>query len=261
MVTMGARLCSDLFDARAGGSHTPCMNSYLPISQSSAVIIAFASPKGGVGKSTSCAALAGALCKRGAPVHVIDLDQTRTLHRWYSRFKPNIPNFHVEAIDEANFMEHIRKVYTNHRGFILVDVAGAFAKAMIQASTLAHLTISPAKLSEPDIVEATKLSRELNDLASAINKPIPHRLLINEVSPLFPTYQRAALADIARSGMQRFDTMLTERAAYAEIFMTGNPPHFADQSRDPVRKAVTELDMLCREVCGLLLPNHQQEAA
>ena len=81
------------------------------------------------------------------------------------------------------------------------------------------------------------------------------------MSPLFPTYQRAALADIARSGMQRFDTMLTERAAYAEIFMTGNPPHYADQSREPVRKAVVELDMLAREVCGLLFPNQQQEAA
>lgn len=258
---MGASCCGDFIDRREGGSQTTPMDTYLPISQSSAVIIAFASPKGGVGKSTSCAALAGALCKRGAPVHIIDLDQTRTLHRWYSRFKPNISNFHVEAVDEANFMGHIRSVYPNHRGFILVDVAGAFAKAMIQASTLAHLTISPAKLSEPDIVEATKLSRELADLSNAINKPIPHRLLINEVSPLFPTYQRAALADIARSGMQRFDTMLTERAAYAEIFMTGNPPHYADQTREPVRKAVVELDMLAREVCGLLFPNQQQEAA
>ncbi|MEQ1670140.1 MAG: ParA family protein, partial [Hyphomicrobium sp.] len=216
---------------------------------------------GGVGKSTSCAALAGALCRRGAPVHIIDLDQTRKLHRWYSRFHPNMPNFHVEAVEEANFMGHIRNIYQTHKGFILVDVAGSFAKAMIQASTIAHLTISPAKLSEPDIVEAVKLSRELADLSNAIGKPIPHRLLINEVSPLFPTYQRAAIADIARSGMQRFDTMLTERAAYAEIFMSGNPPHYADQSRDPVRKAVVELDMLAREVCDLLFPAQHKEAA
>jgi chromosome partitioning protein len=231
------------------------------VSQSNAVIIAFASPKGGVGKSTTCAALAGALARRGVPVHVIDLDQTRTLHRWYSRFKPDIPNFHVEAVDEADFMAHIRTIYPTYRGFILVDVAGAFAKAMIQAATLAHLTISPTKLSEPDIVEATKLNRELRDLATTIGKPIPHRLLINEVSPLLPTYQRAAMADIARSGVERFESLLTERAAYAEIFLTGNPPHFADQSREAVRKAVAELDLLAMEILDLLFPTEQQEAA
>jgi chromosome partitioning protein len=231
------------------------------VSQSNAVIIAFASPKGGVGKSTTCAALAGAFARRGAPVHVIDLDQTRTLHRWYSRFKPGVAGLHVEAVDEADFMAHLRTIYPSHRGFILVDVAGAFAKAMIQAATLAHLTISPTKLSEPDIVEATKLNRELRDLATTIGKPIPHRLLINEVSPLLPTYQRAAMADIARSGVERFDSLLTERAAYAEIFLTGSPPHFADQSREAVRKAVAELDLLAVEVLDLLFPARRQEAA
>lgn len=237
------------------------MDLHLPVSQSNAVIIAFASPKGGVGKSTSCAALAGALVKRGAPVHVIDLDRTRTLHRWYNRFKPDMPGFRVEAVEESDFMAHIRSVYPTHRGFILIDVAGAFAKAMIQAATLAHLTISPTKLSEPDIVEATKLNRELRDLAATIGKPIPHRLLINEVSTLFPTYQRAALADIARCGVERFNALLTERAAYAEIFLTGDTPHFADQSREPVRKAVAELDILAKEICALLFPAQQQEAA
>ncbi|NOT70400.1 MAG: AAA family ATPase [Hyphomicrobium sp.] len=112
------------------------MDTYTPISQSSAIIVAFASSKGGVGKSTSCAALAGALCRRGAPVHIIDLDQTRTLHRWYSRFHPNMPNFHVEAVEEANFMGHIRNIYQTHKGFILVDVAGSFAKAMIKQAQL-----------------------------------------------------------------------------------------------------------------------------
>lgn len=228
---------------------------------SNAIIIAFASPKGGAGKSTTCAALSGALTRRGAPVHVVDLDPSRTLHRWFNRFHPDLPNFKVEAVHEADFMSHIRSIYANHRGFILVDVAGALDKAMIKAATLAHLTISPAKLSEPDIVEAIKLHRELDDLAQSIGKPIPHRLLVNEVSPLLPTYQRAALADIERSGLERFQTLVTERAAYAEIFLTGLPPHYADQTREPVRKAVLELDMFAREICDLLLPSQQREAA
>ena len=46
-------------------------------------IITFASPKGGVGKSTTCLAIAAALASRGEPVLILDLDQTNTLIRWY----------------------------------------------------------------------------------------------------------------------------------------------------------------------------------
>lgn len=237
------------------------MTPFPDINRSQALIVAFASPKGGVGKSTSCAALAGAVSAMNCPVHIIDLDQTRTLHRWFTRFKTNMPSLHVESVAEADFMSHLKEVYRTQKGFILIDVAGAFAKAMIQASTVAHLTITPAKLSEPDIIEATKLHREIADLGAAIGKPIQHRLLVNEVSPLLPTYQRAALADIERSGIPRFETLLTERAPYAEIFMTGQTPHFADGTRDPVRKAVAELNMLTREVCDLLGSQVQREAA
>ncbi|MBN8913901.1 MAG: AAA family ATPase [Rhizobiales bacterium] len=40
-------------------------------------IISFVSPKGGVGKSTSCLALASALAHTGQHVQIIDFDQKR----------------------------------------------------------------------------------------------------------------------------------------------------------------------------------------
>ena len=46
------------------------------------MILTFASSKGGVGKSTTCAALASALALEGARVSLLDLDQNRTLDRW-----------------------------------------------------------------------------------------------------------------------------------------------------------------------------------
>ena len=49
------------------------------------MILAFASSKGGVGKSTTCAALASALALDGARVSLLDLDQNRTLERWSRR--------------------------------------------------------------------------------------------------------------------------------------------------------------------------------
>jgi chromosome partitioning protein len=233
------------------------MHDYLNPEASLPIIIAFASPKGGVGKSTTCAAIGGALAHRGYPVRILDLDQTGTLDRWYSRHKPAIP-LSVEAVAESAFMEHLKAVYKTHPGFILIDVAGAMGKVMIQAATIAQLTISPAKLSEPDIIEAVKLHREIVNIGSMIEKEITHRLLINEVASLMPAYQKAALNDVVRSGVTRFDTLIHERAAYAEIFSTGLPPHYADQAREPVRKAVTEIDSLTSEILALLTPRTAQ---
>ena len=47
------------------------------------MIITCASSKGGVGKSTTVACLAGAFAHAGLSVHVIDLDNNCTISRWF----------------------------------------------------------------------------------------------------------------------------------------------------------------------------------
>jgi chromosome partitioning protein len=224
------------------------------------IVIAFASPKGGVGKSTTCAALAGALLARGYGVHILDLDQTRTLGRLATRQVADDAKLNIEEVPEANFMERLRDVCNSKRGFILVDVAGAFGKTMMQAATVAHLTITPTKLSEPDIVQAVSLHREVANVGAMLGRTLLHRVVINEVSPLLPTYQRAALADIARASLPRFSTLLYERAPYAEIFLTGQTPHAADRSRPAVKKAVAEIDALADEILETLGVTKQEAA-
>lgn len=223
------------------------------------VFISFASPKGGVGKSTTCASIAGALASHGHHVHILDLDQTKTLHRWVTRFRPR--GITLESVKEADLIVHLKRLYAERQGFILIDVAGAFSDGMVAAATVADVTISPAKLSEPDVMEATKLHYEMQALAERIGKPICHRIVLNEVSALLPTYQRAVLDDLARSGVQRFDTLMHQRAPYAEVFLTGQTPHYADRSREPVRKAVEEVGYLVEEIYGLLQHLELQEAA
>lgn len=227
-------------------------------------IIAFASPKGGVGKSTTCACIAGALAARGHKVTILDLDLNRTLEQWSLRFPGVVPNLTVMGLEEAALIPTVKSIYYND-GFVLIDVAGSFSTATIAAATIADLTISPAKLSAPDIIEARKLNRNIRELGLKINKPINHRLLLNEVSPLWPTYQRAALADAQRAGIPLFETILNQRAPFAEMFLTGQPPHFADKTREPIIKAVAQLDALMDEVMDALdgTPAHDvhQEAA
>lgn len=199
-----------------------------------------------------CACLAGALAARGYPVTILDLDQNRTLEQWARRF-PNLPgNIAIEGVEEGGFIDLIRRIFETAKGYILVDVAGAFQTTTIAAATIAHLTITPAKLSAPDIIEAVKLNREIRRLGDKVGKPINHRILVNGVSPLWPTYQRAALTDIERAGLQRFETIINDRAPYAEMFLTGQPPHFADKTREPIIKAVAQLDAFADEVLEAL---------
>ena len=215
-------------------------------------IIAFASPKGGVGKSTSCLNLAGALAASGHDVHIMDLDQTQTLGRWAASHRETlatkIPNLSVDTYPEQQFLDHINATYRTRTGFILVDVAGALSQAMLNAATVAHLTITPAKLSEPDIMEASKLNQQMTALSQRVGKPITHRILINEVGKLLAGYETHALNQIAALGLPRFDHLIHKRAAYGEVMFTGDPPHFADRSRAAIARAVEEIDYLVAEV-------------
>lgn len=226
-------------------------------------IITFASPKGGVGKSTICLVMGAALAARGYPVHILDLDLNRVLAGWDRAHAPAFPNLTIEAVPEASFAARIEALYPTFRGFILIDVAGSMDTTAIYAATLASLAITPTGLDVNEITEAFKLYRAISDLGSRVGKPIEHRLLINRVPPLLTaSFQKSILDnDVPNSGMARFQTLLHFRSAYPETFSTGEPPHFANQAREPVRKAVEELDALIDEVLALVLPQEQKAAA
>lgn len=116
------------------------------------LIITFASSKGGVGKSTACASLAGALLNEGRRVHIVDLDGNRTLTRWLGPLSKDIKRLTLATPDSAALTEHLE---AQGRGgtpdAILIDVAGAYERAITVAMARAHLTIIPAAPTEADL--------------------------------------------------------------------------------------------------------------
>lgn len=216
------------------------------------IVITFASSKGGVGKSTACAAIAGTLASRGCRVSILDFDQNLTLQRWFSTHKPPVPTLSVTACRPQDFNEALDSARISQPHFILIDIAGAYEATVIKAISASTIVITPAKLSEPDLNEAAKILGEVKAFNKRFGVSIQHRVLINEAEPLDPQYQRHTLAELDASALRRLTNMMMKRVAYREIFISGMPPHFGDQSREAIRKAVAELDAITAELLDLI---------
>lgn len=221
------------------------------------MIITLASSKGGVGKSTATACLAGAYAKSGLRAHIVDLDNNQTVTRWLN----NDPSraLTISTPDPETLTTHLLDLAASHApDIILIDVAGAYERALTVAVARANLTIIPACPTEPDIYEAARIARHINDLYKTYRKKALYRLLLSRVQPLVSNSQAHAYREIGRLGLPLFRSMFIQRAAYEEIGLTGQPPHFADAGRQTIAKAIAEIDGLAGEINELLETRTQQ---
>lgn len=225
------------------------------------MIITLASSKGGVGKSTTAAALGGALAYAGAHVHIVDLDGNHTVSRWLGDGRCS-PRLTVSAADPQDLTEHLGEVAADLRPDVtLIDIAGTYERALTVAIARAHLTLIPASPSEADIFEAARVARHIRSVFQAFDREPLYRLLLTRVQPLASHAQVHACAEIVRLKLPVLRTAVGQRAAYTEIGLSGLPPHFADRARSTVAKAVNELDALVAEIGGLVGVNFTQESS
>lgn len=187
-------------------------------------VLSFTSSKGGVGKSTACAAIACALTGQRRRVLVIDLDLNKTLMTWFKRAPYS--GLTVQACSPADFAEVFREQQANGQwDDILIDLAGTLDATLLRAFVRADLVIIPAGLSAPDLHQALLMVKHLNGVAESLDRgPIPYRVLLTRVSPLGSRVGKAMIDEISRHKLLTFRRAMMERAAYKEIFVTGNPP-------------------------------------
>jgi len=216
------------------------------------MIITLASSKGGVGKSTTAASLAGALAHAGNRVHIVDLDNNHTVSRWLAEAKGS-QDISVSEADPQDLTEHLTTINRSESPDItLIDIAGTYERALTVAVARAHLTIIPAGPTEADLFEAARVARHIRSVFQAFNREPLYRLLLTRVQALASHAQAHAMAEISRLKLPCFDSVIQHRAAYLEIGLSGLTPHFADRKRPTVGKAVAELDALVAEIHGLV---------
>jgi chromosome partitioning protein len=216
------------------------------------MIITCASSKGGVGKSTAVACLAGAFAHAGEAVHIVDVDNNRTVSRWFRDPTIRERGISVSTPDPQDLTTHLQTLgVTTAPDIVLIDVAGSYERALTVAAARAHLTIIPAALAEADIFEAAKTANHIHQMFSSFGQQPLIRLLLTQVQPLSSHAQKHAAKEIKRFRLPLFENVLGLRAAYEEIGLSGLPPHFADPERPTVAKALTELNALRAEIYAL----------
>lgn len=194
------------------------------------MILTFASSKGGVGKSTTCAAISAALAMDGERVLLIDLDQNRTLQRWSK--KSPIIGLTVTAIEPKDFGNLFRdSLASGAYDHICIDLPGSREVTLFKALARSDLVIIPAQASEPDLREALVVAGDVRDVRETTGRPIPYRLLLTKIYPLRTRVTDFAYAELARLGLPLFRTALVERSAYREMFLNGQPPTVTEREK------------------------------
>jgi chromosome partitioning protein len=221
------------------------------------MIITFASSKGGVGKSTACAAVGGRLALRGDSVFILDLDQNRTVERWGR--KARIDGLTVRAIEREDFSGVFREISSGGAAdHILIDLAGAREATALKAFARSDLVVIPAQASEPDLREALVISKDVRDVAEEVGLSLPYRLLLTKMSPLRTRVTDFAYQEMARHGLPVFQTTMVERVAYKEMFLTGVPPAMTDRggAGAEIAALVVEMEAIARQTAEQ--PAHQR---
>ena len=195
--------------------------------------IVFASPKGGVGKSTAAILLATELVGHKAAVTVIDADPNRPLSQWAARpGKPDLLTV-IENATEETIIDTIEKAATQ-TPFVIVDLEGTASMMVGYAMSRADLVIIPAQGSHLDASEAAKAIKLVEAQERAFRKAIPYAVLFTRTNPVIRarTFQSVE-AQLMEKKIPMLNSQLHEREAYRAIFSFGGTLATLDPSQVP----------------------------
>lgn len=180
-------------------------------------VISFASPKGGVGKSTSALLLASGLTAANASVTVIDGDPNRTLQSWAESTKD--AGFEVKGLPADDEIIEFIEVSAAKSQFVIVDLEGTANLAMSRAISRTDLVIIPLQASPVDARQASRAIRLVVSEGRALRRTIPYRMLFTRVNPAIPTRDEKEIrAQFADGKIPAFETAINDRAAFRAMF-------------------------------------------
>lgn len=214
-------------------------------------IIAFASSKGGPGKTTCTICLGTELALAGHTVAMIDADPNQHLQGWGDlAVHPGLVV--VGSVTEENILERIRE-FATRSDFVLIDLEGTANNALTYAVSKADLVIVPAQPSRMDLQEAYRAAALVERAGEVVERAIPYRILLSKMPVLATRAARHAREQLKQSGIPVFDTEILERTAFREMSFHGqSPSEIAPDSNAAhnVRAFADEVVTCLRETAG-----------
>jgi len=184
-------------------------------------VIAFASPKGGVGKSTAALILATELAHRGAKVALLDGDPNQVMVEW-GRLEGRPENVRVVGDISEDDMIDVIEAHAAAFPFVVIDLEGSKNIKMSRSVGRSDLIVIPLQGSQLDANRALDAVAMIKSEEKAYRRPIPHFLLFTRTSPAIVTrderYVREAMTE---NRVPCLATPLHERAAYRALFAFG----------------------------------------
>src|SRR5277367_6626943 len=193
--------------------------------------IVFASPKGGVGKSTSAVVLATELARRGPGVTVIDADPNRPVSQWARR--PGCPESLtvVGDISEATIIEAIEGA-AGKSAFVIVDLEGTASLTVAYAISRADLAIIPTQGSQLDAAEAAKAVKLIRQQEKAFGRQIPYSVLFTRTNAAIrPRTLQHIRDEFKNHSVPSLRTQMHEREAFRAIFSFGGTLESLDEAQ------------------------------
>lgn len=179
--------------------------------------IAFVSPKGGAGKTTSAFLLSTALAKL-YDVTVIDADPNHPIQTWASGGNTPSKLTIVSDVDEDTIIERIEDAAAT-TPFVVVDLEGTASKIVVYAISQADLVIIPTQGSQLDANEASRAIRVVLQSQKMTKTATPYAVLLTRTNTTIRTRGLAHIQNgLIAAGIPVLNTELNERDAFRAVF-------------------------------------------
>jgi chromosome partitioning protein len=221
------------------------------------VVVAIASPKGGVGKTMVTILLAGEFAALDYRVLVIDADPQGSAIRWRDNtVKANLPMERISVVaaggrDTFEIQDTISRLIktTPNVDIVLIDVQGTANGAMAVAGGFADLILIPTRPNIQDVSQAEQLANYLKRTKDTT----PYRVVINAVSEVAKSNVAfmAAMSMIAKAGLPVINTALRDRPTFATAITAGTLYDMSDSSKS-AQTARANARALCSDIVAIL---------
>lgn len=195
-----------------------------------ATVWTLASTKGGCGKTTLTAIIAGEIVKNGGTVVLIDTDKNTPLMRWAAKNRLPDAVTVLDATDKSGreLTDALQRL-KDSRSFVLIDTEGTRNMLTGLAVQQSSVVVIPMKWSELDVAEALKIQDFVAVASQARGRPIPSVIVPSQVDAVIESKaQRAVKKALADTGATWIDPPVLTKSPYVAMFTEGQLLHDLD---------------------------------